>query len=124
MLVGNHDSYLKDNHNINLLEIFKTNINVIEKYKSVDSQKDIRLHFIPYLKEESIIELLKTIEYGKGRNYLFGHFGVNGFNMQVDGYTDIYNSVTKKILNKFDKVILGHFHNRKDNHLPTQLGHL
>lgn len=111
-LVGNHDSYMKDNHSIHLLESFKPLVSVIDTaYQYVDFDK-FRFHFTSYAKEEEIIKVLKNdIKMrNNGYDFFFGHFGLNNFVMQQDNYTDQYSSLTKHMFTQFKRAWFGHFH--------------
>ncbi len=114
MLVGNHDSVNKKNNKINLLEVFKSYAKVYEDYSLVENGK-YALHFLPYFDEEQTIKKIKEIKLiTNKKNYYFGHCGVNGFKYQIDGYTDPQNNITRDLFEKFDQVILGHFHSYQE----------
>lgn len=110
-LVGNHDSYMKDNHSIHLLESFKPLASIVDlKYEMFDIN-GYRFHFMPYVKEEEIKEGLLKINYlGNNKDFFFGHFGLHGFVMQQDNYTDQYSTINKNMFSKFKRAFFGHFH--------------
>jgi DNA repair exonuclease SbcCD nuclease subunit len=111
-LVGNHDSYMKDNHSIHLLETFKPLVKVVDtQYEYIDFG-DFRFHFTSYAKEEEIIGVLKSkiVMRNNGFDFFFGHFGLNNFVMQQDNYTDQYSSLTKEMFTSFKRAWFGHFH--------------
>lgn len=110
-LVGNHDSYMKDNHTIHLLETFKPLATVVDTNYQMFDIGEFRFHFMPYVKEEEIKDCLQKIVYlGNNKDFFFGHFGLNGFIMQQDNYTDQYSTITKNMFSKFKRAFFGHFH--------------
>lgn len=111
-LVGNHDSYMKKDHSIHLLKTFRPFAKVVDKeyeYLDIDNGAT-RLHLCPYTHEDDVLRIVKAIPMGKGKNIFFGHFGLNGFIMQADGYTDQFSNVNKHLFSKFDFAFFGHFH--------------
>jgi len=118
-LVGNHDSYMKRDHSIHLLKTFRPFAKVVDKdYEYVDIDNgQTRLHLCPYTAEDDVVRIVKNVNMGTGRNLFFGHFGLNGFVMQADGYTDQYTNINKHLFAKFDFAFFGHFHfhQRQDN---------
>ena len=112
-LVGNHDSFIKNEHSMHLLETFKPISTVIDMdYEYKDINDNIRFHFIPYLSEDKYVDVInnKVCLLKNGKNFLFSHVGIRGFTMQVDGYTDQYTRVHKGMFKKFDWAWFGHFH--------------
>lgn len=111
-LVGNHDSYMKDSHAIHLLESFKPLVRVFDMNYSFVDEHGFRFHFMPYIKEEEIKNSLKNeVKYlGDNRDFFFGHFGLFGFVMQQDNYTDQYSEINKGMFKKFKQAFFGHFH--------------
>lgn len=111
-LVGNHDSYMKRDHSIHLLKTFRPFAKVVDKdYEYVDIDNgQTRLHLCPYTSEDDVVRIVKSVNMGTGKNLFFGHFGLNGFIMQADGYTDQFTSINKHLFSKFDFAFFGHFH--------------
>lgn len=111
IVVGNHDTIYKD-HSVNLLSNFNNyrNVEVLSDYKYEDYD-GVRIHYIPYFEESRVIQIIQAAKIKKNvRNYLIGHFGVNGFSYQEDGYTDPQASIKPQYFGVFDHVFLGHFH--------------
>jgi hypothetical protein len=102
---------MKDNHSIHLLESFKPLASIVDlKYEMFDIN-GYRFHFMPYVKEEEIKEGLLKINYlGNNKDFFFGHFGLHGFVMQQDNYTDQYSTINKNMFSKFKRAFFGHFH--------------
>lgn len=104
---GNHDMLQKKDTTLNFVKIYEDNCYVVDiqdKFKL----GNITAHALAYDSQDLLIERIKSID--TKNNLLFGHFGVNGFSYQEDGYTDKQEKITKAILKKFKRVFLGHFH--------------
>ena len=121
LIVGNHDIASISESNLNLPNVFQgnANINVIEDYFMYEID-DIVLHFQAYGKFGA--NFFNAIHVEDYKNYLFGHFGINGFVMQGDNITDNKSDVTPKHLEKFDGVFLGHFHGYQTEGNITYVG--
>ena len=125
ILVGNHDRASYTETNLSLPNIFKGNpqIKVFDKLGSAYFNKqNTTLHFLPYFKDEIIVDTLKNIKKNPGENYLFGHFGINGFVMQGSKGVDYQSKCSPKHLNGFDQTFLGHYHGYQTKFNVTYVG--
>lgn len=110
---GNHDMISKKDTTLNFTKIFSDSVTVVDT-KQEFSYPDFSIWLLGYDSADKIIDRINKIDLNKKKkNFLFGHFGVNGFSYQEDGYTDNQSSITKKLLSKFDRVFLGHFHSHQ-----------
>ena len=127
IIVGNHDIAKSDDIEINLPNVFanKNNIIVVDKFYSFEDECGV-YNFLPYYKDEILLEEIEKIKTNKKKNnYLFGHFGVNGYIMNDydDGQVlDKKSQITPGFLKKFNHVFLGHFHGFQQDELITYIG--
>ena len=106
MLTGNHDSYFRDNCDVNSVSIFKgwNNITVIDKAETI-KYSNKTLTFCPWGTNFQDLP--------KGIDILFGHLEINSFKKNVmkmceDGIS------SDVLLEKADLVLSGHFHLRDE----------
>ena len=119
MFPGNHDKTLYES-NHSFLDIFSRNSN-LEMFDDVGTieieGKTITL--LPYFDEKALVE---KIERAKPTDLLISHFAMVGsVNL---GYINDTSNITKKLLKKFKKTYLGHYHNHNEIskdiiHLPS-----
>jgi DNA repair exonuclease SbcCD nuclease subunit len=127
IIVGNHDIAKSDDIEINLPNVFanKNNITVVDKFYSFEDEVGV-YNFLPYYKDEVLIDEIEKIKTNKKKNnYLFGHFGVNGYVMNdyEDGQVlDKKSKITPGFLKKFNHTFLGHFHGFQRDDLITYIG--
>jgi len=119
---GNHDKadYSLDDSFLNQYKHFPS-INLIKNGAGV-LLNDIMFHMVPFFDEkglyveklnsyiESIPEVLKKYE---GKNILITHVGVSGAKTNA-GHTHESQIIKKELFEKFDQVLVGHFHNKTD----------
>lgn len=109
LIPGNHDRINKDSH---FLEIFKNDCDVIDDYKFYDFDKNNRFHFLPFFHDDELFEKFKNMKLiHKGKNFLFTHLAINGFNYD-NGHEEVFSNLTSDDLEKlkFDHIFSGHFH--------------
>ena len=130
IIVGNHDIASATDTSMSLPNIFKNkkNIVVVDEYKSILNSKD-KLHFLPYMKDDKIIKAVKEINTNTPHNYLFGHFGVRNFVMnmydkyeQINKYTDTTSQCSPGMFKEFNHVYLGHYHGYQTKENITYVG--
>lgn len=127
IIVGNHDIAKNDDIEINLPNVFanKNNIKVVDKFYSFEDQDGI-YNFLPFYKDDTLLEEINKIEISdKKDNYLFGHFGVNGYVMNEYESGEVIEKKSKispTYLRKFDHIFLGHFHGFQQDELITYIG--
>jgi exonuclease SbcD len=123
VIPGNHDktSYLSQD---SFLNAFETACDVIKNYYFIDhSDTGLRFHFIPYFDEKLaygryLQTALDNIRFDF-KNILFTHIAVNGVKNN-DG-SKIVNDLTLDKFKFFDKILVGHYHNKQsvDNVIYT-----
>jgi len=105
LLNGNHDSYFKDNSDINSISIFKgwSNITVVDKPETITAYNK-KITFIPWGLHNDI---------PSDNDVLFGHFEINTFKKNVAKICEdgLDSSV---LLEKAKLIISGHFHLRDE----------
>ncbi len=108
LIIGNHDTYYKDNNSVFSPILLKeySNLKIINKIQ----ETNLGL-FVPWLNNSNVDEFTKTIENTKAK-YCFGHFEINSFAM-IKGLEE-NNGLSTTLFNKFDKVFSGHFHLTQD----------
>jgi DNA repair exonuclease SbcCD nuclease subunit len=134
IIVGNHDIASASDTTMSLPNVFKNkkNITVIDRYIHIsimqDNIVDKVFHFLPYMPDKELIETINNIKVDKDiDNYLFGHFGVNGYSMNKydDGTKDFIDNkslTTPTHLRKFKHVYLGHYHTYQTKENITYIG--
>lgn len=110
IITGNHDTYYKNKLKPSFLDIFRDEDDIIVVDETKQYGKDIVL--VPWGGQIS--------EEFTGK-YLFGHFELNGYNMN-SGYVCNKGEEPSKYLNRFEKVLSGHFHTPSDDGRVTYLG--
>ena len=115
-VVGNHNSFYKNTIDINsngILFEYYNNIHAVEKPTEIKID-DVGFLFVPWLCQDNKEEILKAISETKSK-YLLGHFEVMGIELHKNW--QFYKGLEHKILDKFDKVLSGHYHIKleKDN---------
>ena len=109
---GNHDKTELDSEN-SYLDVFDRYCNLVKGYNHLDL-KGVRIHFIPYFKEDgSYKDYLKKATQNIDKtlkNVLLTHIAVSGVKNN-DG-SEVENTLTSKLFAKFDNVFVGHYHNR------------
>jgi exonuclease SbcD len=120
---GNHDKTDYESEE-SFLDSFEHHPNfcLFKKYKYSDIVTGIRLHFLPFLKEEQWLSKFNYDLSEKGKNILCSHIAVVG-SCNNDG-TRIDNGISPTIFKEFDSVLLGHYHDMQQPaknifHLPS-----
>lgn len=108
IIPGNHDKTDYESHS-SFLDLFR--INLYSEPTFINHDLCFRFHFVPYYKEDTIYaEALKELKISKDkRNILFTHVAVTG--VKNNGGREVQNSLTSDLFDKFEKVIIGHYHN-------------
>lgn len=107
---GNHDTVFKNiNSESTVLSLFEGMVEYRRIFSNSDAQvinKDLSLYFIPhYDSEDKIIEEIKK---APKDSILFGHFGVDG--CQVNSGRRFNSYIKKEMFDKFKFAFLGHIH--------------
>ncbi len=111
---GNHDK-VHLNAEASYLDLFHSQyFQVIDGPHKQTITEEIDYFYLPYFKEADLYpQLLKRLSLDvnkKKTNYLFTHIAVKGVKNN-DG-TEVDNSLNNKSFSAFDKVFIGHYHNR------------
>lgn len=116
---GNHDKTLY-NKKYSFISIFKH----FPRYHLIEDTTVINIEgrnitFVPFFDDEI---LLKKLKESVGGDVLISHFEMQGSTNL--GNTNKKSNITKKLLNKWNKVYLGHYHNTHEItkdivHLPS-----
>jgi DNA repair exonuclease SbcCD nuclease subunit len=112
IIVGNHDMYYKDTHEVNALEevVRGKYDNVhIHSVPQVINVGGIDIQVIPWITESNKVVSLEAITKPKA-SILMGHLELNGFTMHKGQISD--HGMDRNVFDKFDKVYSGHYHHR------------
>lgn len=116
VLTGNHDIALRDSNRISWADIIsRLSEGFIESYQSPkdisigrEPGQDVKICMLPWINTENYEETLKHIEVS-GATIAVGHLELSGFPMYRNSICD-ESPFELSNLNKFEKVISGHFH--------------
>lgn len=109
-IVGNHETIRRNNHNINLMNVFKSDFDIVTDYKYEDID-NVRFHYMPYFDDETLWERLKIIQIDKTKkNIMFGHFSFEEYGPQ--GHEEIFSNMKPKDICDLgiDHIYSGHIH--------------
>lgn len=121
ILIGNHTAYYKNTNEINSPSL------LLKGYKNVtvyDSPKDVYIHdiplaFIPWINESNEQEFRTFVQKSRA-SLAFGHFEIKGFQVLRGIVSE--QGLDKQVLNRFEYVYSGHFHQKQDNEQIYYLG--
>lgn len=119
-LLGNHDVSFKNTLEVNSSELLLKeyeNVNIYRHFHNLifDDSVDI----IPWICDENEDEIMEKISQSKSQ-ICFGHFEIAGFEM--DRGNICHEGIDKKILEKYDIVLTGHFHHKSTDGNITYVG--
>lgn len=125
ILAGNHDCYYKDTNEINsidlLLEDFKHICTITQEPKEIEIENE-KLLFVPWINKTNLEQTEKNIKKSTAK-YVFSHLDISGFEM-TRGILSTTSSIRLELLDKFNKVITGHYHNYSNKGDITYIGSL
>ena len=120
-LLGNHDVAFK-----NTLEVNSTGL-LLNEYENVEYYDDfqtvdfdgVSIDVVPWICANNEKETFESIKKSKAQ-ICFGHFEIAGFEMDKGNVCD--HGLDKKVLNKYDIVLSGHFHHKSSDGNITYVG--
>jgi UDP-2,3-diacylglucosamine pyrophosphatase LpxH len=121
ILIGNHDTFFKNDNSINSVREMCSrypNIHIYEEPVEV-TVGDLKVLYVPWLNPSNMEEGLKTIKASTAK-VLMGHLEINGFAMYRGTFCE--NGLQKELFSKFKAVFSGHFHTRSRNGNIEYLG--
>jgi DNA repair exonuclease SbcCD nuclease subunit len=121
LLVGNHDTFFKNTNEVNSLNL------LLGEYKNIRSINEpttleydgVPIAFIPWIcpeNQQRCFDLIANTE----AQICVGHFEIQGFEMYKGSIID--HGIDKKVFDKFDVVLSGHYHHRSTKQNITYCG--
>ena len=121
VLVGNHDTFYKNTNDVNSLRLLLSEYNNITAVVEPATYQfdNVPIAFIPWICPENEQRCFDTIANTEAQ-ICVGHFEIQGFEMYKGSIID--HGVDKKIFDKFDVVLSGHYHHRSTKQNITYCG--
>jgi DNA repair exonuclease SbcCD nuclease subunit len=124
ILIGNHDTYYKGTNRVNAIDnlcksydgVHEPHIYVGAKVVEFDS---VPILFVPWICDDNVDETMALIE-STSSQILMGHLEIAGFEM--DRGNICHEGLDRKVFDKFDVVLSGHFHHKSTHGNITYLG--
>jgi DNA repair exonuclease SbcCD nuclease subunit len=121
VIVGNHDVFYRNTNEINAMnELFAGYTNIKILVESEELQYDsLKVAMVPWINSgnyEKTMEFLKNTS----SEVVFGHLEIAGFEM--DRGNICHTGLDKKVFDRFDSVLSGHFHHKSTDGVITYLG--
>lgn len=113
-LLGNHDVAYKNTLEVNSTSLLLgeyDNIIIHDNFEIINFF-GIDIDVIPWLCDVNRETIFTKIKQSKNQ-LCFGHFEISGFEM--DRGNICHEGIDRKILNKYDMVLTGHFHHKSDD---------
>jgi len=121
VIVGNHDVFYRNTNEINAMnELFAGYSNIKILVEAEELQYDsLKVAMVPWINSgnyEKTMEFLKNTS----AEVVFGHLEIAGFEM--DRGNICHTGLDKKVFDRFDSVLSGHFHHKSTDGVITYLG--
>lgn len=121
IIAGNHDVFYKNTNNLNSLNLLinKPNIEVITSKPKEIVLNDVKILLCPWITDDNQQQTMKALEETRSQ-IVMGHFDMVGFEMFKGHVSDI--GLDRKVFEKFDMVLSGHYHHRSTSGNITYVG--
>lgn len=121
VIVGNHDVTYKNTNEINAMhELFNHYDNITVYTEPVEKYYDgLEFLMVPWINSGNYEKTLDTLRTTKSQ-VVMGHFEIAGFEMDRGNIS--HEGLDRKIFNRFDIVLSGHFHHKSTDGTITYLG--
>lgn len=121
VIVGNHDVFYRNTNEVNAMhELFYGYKNINVYIDPVDLNFDgLSVAMIPWINSSNYESSLQFLKETKSE-VVFGHFEIAGFEM--DRGNVCHSGLNKKVFDRFDIVLSGHFHHKSSSGNITYLG--
>lgn len=109
-IVGNHETIRRNNHDINLLNVFASDCTVISDYQYEDFV-GVRFHYMPFFDDVTMRLKLKNIKIDPNvKNIMFGHFSFEEYG--PNGHEEIYSQMKPHDITSLgiNHIYSGHIH--------------
>ncbi len=112
LIIGNHDTYLKNQIKPTSLSIFKEHdkVRIIDEPYVIDN-----ILFLPWLFDKEVLSDISA-------KICIGHFDINGIEMNASGFTPLHQKYSISDFSAFDMVLSGHYHVSSNNSNIKYLG--
>ena len=118
-ILGNHDVYYRNTNMVNSIrELFNNDLNLYEKPEVVNFD-GLNIALLPWVNKENeqdSVEFIKTAP----APILIGHLELNGYDVMRGVKFD--GGMNPSILDRFEKVLSGHFHCRQEKNNVYYMG--
>ena len=120
-ILGNHDIYYKNVLEVNSSQMLLNNYENITVYDEPNkiTFDGVEVDVIPWICSDNEERIKKFIETSTSQ-ICFGHFEIAGFEM--DKGNVCHEGLDKKLLNRYDVVLSGHFHHKSSDGQITYVG--
>ena len=106
-VVGNHNTYFKNNNTLNNLQETigdLEGVNIVDSFKQVDN-----IDIYPWILAKNVETYKQILEKTEGR-FAVGHFEFAGFPFDKSRVAEVKEKLTPSDFAKYEKVFSGHYH--------------
>jgi DNA repair exonuclease SbcCD nuclease subunit len=121
VIVGNHDVYFRNTNEVNAMnELFYGYDNIKVYIDPIDIDYDgLSVALVPWINSTNYEQSIEFLNKTKSQ-VVFGHFEIAGFEMDRGNIS--HGGLDRKLFNRFDTVLSGHFHHKSSSGNITYLG--